>query len=251
MKSFQSRRGTSKKNLSNEYGFPSGTRLMRILRIHLKIYSPECVIRTNPVQKCVSCAAEVKTREHFLLRCPALESEQQGKLEEIAEAFLSTFKFPFTTLPTSQQLHVIIDPSLLTIQGDTNISCTPSDLVQLEATSRAFSASDSTQAGTSFIHRSPKEKESPSKENQGAAKLRPKRHIKCCYINSSSSSMVACNHRHSKKFNQAITKPMSNANQKNQVGTVLNAKIHLNKTYHSHVISERAFDNYCDLDLTL
>ena len=30
------------KNLSIEYGFPSGTHLMGILRIHLMIYSPEC-----------------------------------------------------------------------------------------------------------------------------------------------------------------------------------------------------------------
>ena len=29
-------------HLSIEYGFPSGTRLMGILHIHLKIYSPEC-----------------------------------------------------------------------------------------------------------------------------------------------------------------------------------------------------------------
>ena len=30
------------KNLSIEYGFPNGTHLMGILRIHLKIYLPEC-----------------------------------------------------------------------------------------------------------------------------------------------------------------------------------------------------------------
>ncbi len=35
-------KGTIEKNLSVEYGFPSGTRLMGILRIHLKIYLPEC-----------------------------------------------------------------------------------------------------------------------------------------------------------------------------------------------------------------
>ncbi len=35
-------KGDIEKNLSMEYGFPSGTRLMVILRIHLKIYLSEC-----------------------------------------------------------------------------------------------------------------------------------------------------------------------------------------------------------------
>ncbi len=45
MKSYEvisEQKGNIEKNLSTEYGFPSGTRLMGILRIHLKIYSPEC-----------------------------------------------------------------------------------------------------------------------------------------------------------------------------------------------------------------
>ncbi len=37
MKSFQSGRGTLRKNLSIEHGFPSGTRLMGILHVHLMI----------------------------------------------------------------------------------------------------------------------------------------------------------------------------------------------------------------------
>ncbi len=43
-----------KKNLSNEYGFPSGTRLMGILRIHLKIYLPECrcILKYNNTYPC-------------------------------------------------------------------------------------------------------------------------------------------------------------------------------------------------------
>ncbi len=36
-------KGNIEKKLSIEYGFPSGTRLMGILRIHLKIYLPECI----------------------------------------------------------------------------------------------------------------------------------------------------------------------------------------------------------------
>ncbi len=36
-------KGNIEKNLSIEYGFPSGNRLMGILRIHLKIYLPECI----------------------------------------------------------------------------------------------------------------------------------------------------------------------------------------------------------------
>ncbi len=35
-------KGNIEKNLSIEYGFPSGTWMMGILRIHLKIYLPEC-----------------------------------------------------------------------------------------------------------------------------------------------------------------------------------------------------------------
>ncbi len=42
MKSRGSGRGTSEKNLSIEYGFPSGTHLREILRIHLMIYLPDC-----------------------------------------------------------------------------------------------------------------------------------------------------------------------------------------------------------------
>ncbi len=37
-------KGNIEKNLSIEYGFPSGTRLKGILRIHLKIFSPECMV---------------------------------------------------------------------------------------------------------------------------------------------------------------------------------------------------------------
>ena len=41
--------GEHKKNLSIEYGFPSGTRLMGILHIHLMIYSPECSIHQSTI----------------------------------------------------------------------------------------------------------------------------------------------------------------------------------------------------------
>ena len=37
-------KGNIENNLSIEYGFPSGTLLMRILHIHLMIYSPECIV---------------------------------------------------------------------------------------------------------------------------------------------------------------------------------------------------------------
>ncbi len=37
--------GEHQNTLSIEYGFPSGTRLMGILHIHLMIYSPECRIK--------------------------------------------------------------------------------------------------------------------------------------------------------------------------------------------------------------
>ena len=37
------RKGNIEKNLSIEYVFPSGTHFMQILRIHLMIYSPECI----------------------------------------------------------------------------------------------------------------------------------------------------------------------------------------------------------------
>ncbi len=42
-------KGNIDKYLSIEYGFPSGTRLMGILRIHLNIYSPECILYSYSV----------------------------------------------------------------------------------------------------------------------------------------------------------------------------------------------------------
>ncbi len=42
MKSFRTWKGNIEKNLSIEYGFPSGTRLIGILCIYLMIYLPEC-----------------------------------------------------------------------------------------------------------------------------------------------------------------------------------------------------------------
>ncbi len=41
-------KGNTEKNLSIEYGFPGGTRLMGILCIHLKIYLPECGTNYQP-----------------------------------------------------------------------------------------------------------------------------------------------------------------------------------------------------------
>ncbi len=44
-------KGNIEKNLSIEYVFYSGTRLMGIIRIHLKIYLPECTGRKRVTQK--------------------------------------------------------------------------------------------------------------------------------------------------------------------------------------------------------
>ena len=81
MKSFQSGRATSKKNLSIECGFPSGTRLMGILRIQGNLpfttfphwIKPTCSSNENQgkmtsflTSKCFACKVKGKFIENWL-----------------------------------------------------------------------------------------------------------------------------------------------------------------------------------------